>query len=267
MTRDHETIHWQLWEAEAFQQARNLAKPIFLSISAVWCHWCHVMDQESFTHPEVIRRINTDFIPVRVDSDKRPDINSRYNMGGWPTVAILNVEGKLIAGATYLPTPQLLTMLSSIAREPQKKTQVPSESKTQAPPPSLDLDESMVQTVAGFLERTFDRSFGGFGAPPKFPQPWAIELALHLHAKTGEGKWIEMATLTLENMRNGGIYDHIDGGFFRYATRGDWDNPHYEKLLELNARMLSLYLQAYQLTGEMTYRVTAQGVLDYFFSI
>ncbi len=263
--KDQEAIQWRSWDAKAFQEARDLDKPIFLSISATWCHWCHVMDEESFDHPEVIRRINTDFIPIRVDSDKRPDINSRYNMGGWPTVAILNSEGKVIAGGTYLPIGQLLTMLSSVKREPNEIRQVLTEPSPEVKKQTFDLSESLVQTVAGFLERAFDPHFGGFGDPPKFPQPWAIELAFHLGLSTGKKKWLEMATLTLDNMREGGIYDTVEGGFFRYATRGDWDNPHYEKLLETNARMLSLYLKAYHLTGQVTYRATALGVLDYLF--
>jgi len=263
--KDQEAIQWRSWDAKAFQEAGDLDKPIFLSISANWCHWCHVMDEESFAHPEVIRRINDDFIPVRVDSDKRPDINSRYNMGGWPTVAILNSEGKVMAGGTYLPIGQLLTMLSSVKREPIEIRQGFTEPSPEVKKQTSDLSESLVQTVAGFLERVFDPHFGGFGGPPKFPQPWAIELAFHLGMSTGYKKWLERATLTLDNMREGGIYDSIDGGFFRYATRGDWDNPHYEKLLETNARMLSLYLKAYQLTGRMAYRATAQGVLDYLF--
>ena len=260
---DHETIQWRSWDAEAFRQAEETGKPIFLSISASWCHWCHVMDEESFTHPEAIRRINADFIPIRVDSDKRPDINSRYNMGGWPTVAILNPEGEMIIGDTYLPLPQLLAMLSSARKESKENRQRSLKQKPEVSAQPQRINESLVQTVAGCLSRVFDPHFGGFGGPPKFPQPWAIELAFHLNRRTGDSNWLEMAALTLDNMREGAIYDPIDGGFFRYATRGDWDNPHFEKLLETNARMLSLYLKAYHLTGQATYRVTAQGVLDY----
>ncbi|MGH7273105.1 MAG: thioredoxin domain-containing protein, partial [Nitrospiria bacterium] len=263
---NQETIQWRPWETAAFELAKKEAKPIFLSISANWCHWCHVMDEEGFTHPEVIRRVNTDFIPVRVDSDKRPDINNRYNMGGWPTVAILNAEGDVVAGGTYMPTGQLLSMLSDVKREYPRRIQGLPEQGTAALTPFPPIDESIVQTVAGFLERAFDQSFGGFGGPPKFPQPWAIELLFHLQARTGEKKWLEMATLTLDHMREGGLYDPVDGGFFRYSASDDWDNPHYEKLLETNALMLYVYLKAYQLGGELTYRATAQGVLDYLFA-
>ncbi|HEX9757867.1 MAG TPA: DUF255 domain-containing protein [Nitrospiria bacterium] len=265
MIKNTESIHWKEWGEEAFQEAKETNKPVFLSISASWCHWCHVMDYESFSKPEVTRRITSDFIPIRIDSDKRPDINNRYNMGGWPTVAILNGRGKMIDGATYLPTPQLLHMLESNL-ERIKSSKPSSETPQQKPePPNQHPNEEMVQAVAKSLERAFDRTFGGFGGPPKFPQPWALEFALFLNSKPGNPIWKEIIQLTLENMR-GGIYDHVDGGFFRYATRGDWDKPHFEKLLDLNTRMLSLYLKAYQITGEATYRSTAQGILDYLFT-
>ena len=262
-----EQIQWRSWGPEAFDDARRMSKLIFLSISATWCHWCHVMDQDSFDHPEVIRRLNRDFVPIRVDSDKRPDINSRYNMGGWPTVAILDADGRLIVGETYLQTGQLLAMLSVIEKIPSARRADDSPKReTLEPDRTALLDESIVQDVAGQLSRVFDPEFGGFGGPPKFPQPWAIALAFHLHHRTGDPKWLKMATLTLDNMRESGLYDRGDGGFFRYAIRGDWDSPHFEKLLEVNARMLSLYLEAYRLTGQVPYRSTAQGGMDYLFT-
>jgi uncharacterized protein YyaL (SSP411 family) len=264
-------IHWRDWGAEAFDEARESSRPIFLSISAIWCHWCHVMDEESFDHPEVIRRLNHDFIPVRVDSDKRPDINARYNMGGWPTVVVLDAEGRVMIGETYLPTGRLLEMLSQIQKG--------GETVSARPASSLAVEESAarksqpadalpvaLETVTGFLSRAFDPEYGGFGGPPKFPQPWAIELLQHLHYRSGDPKQFEMVKLTLDQMRDSPLYDPIDGGFFRYATRGDWDRPHYEKLLEVNARMLTLYLRAYRLTGDASYRYTAYGILDYLYT-
>jgi len=229
------------------------------------------MDEESFDHPEVIRRLNHDFIPVRVDSDKRPDINGRYNMGGWPTVAVLDAEGRVMVGETYLPTGRLLEMLSQVRSGTEADSSrpvssaAPEKDSSQKTQPTDELPD-VLETVSGFLSRAFDSEYGGFGGPPKFPQPWAIELLLHLHHRTGDLKQFEMAKLTLDQMRDSALYDPVDGGFFRYATRGDWDRPHYEKLLEVNARMLMLYLRAYRLTGDASYRFTAYGILDYLYT-
>jgi len=225
------------------------------------------MDQDSLDHPEVIRRLNRDFVPIRVDSDQRPDINSRYNMGGWPTVAILDADGRLIVGETYLQTGQLLEMLSAVGKNPSAKPiETPSKAEGTASVPKPFPDTTIIDAVSAYLLGAFDPEFGGFGGPPKFPQTWALELVFHLHHRTGDTKWLKMAVLTLDNMRESGLYDRVDGGFFRYSIRGDWDNPHYEKLLELNARMLSLYLEAYRLTDQPLYRSTAQGVIDYLFT-
>jgi hypothetical protein len=224
------------------------------------------MDEESFAHPEVIRRLNGEFIPVRVDSDKRPDVNNRYNMGGWPTVVVLDPEGHPLDGGTYLPTGQLLTMLSSVRERLGQETESQKDPPPEPPRPSPSVDGSLVGTVSDFIEMAFDRTFGGFAGPPKFPQPWAIEFCLQQYLKQGDEKYVKMATLTLDQMRDGEIYDPVDGGFFRYATRGDWDKPHYEKLLETNTRLLSVYLDAHRLTGLATYRATAEGILEYLFS-
>jgi uncharacterized protein len=229
------------------------------------------MDGESFDHPEVIRRLNRDFIPVRVDSDKRPDVNSRYNMGGWPTVAVLDSEGRVIVGDTYLPTGRLLEMLSQVRKGLEEAPARPILSHPEedglrhGAPPNESLP-AVLEAITASLSRAFDPEYGGFGGPPKFPQPWAIEWLFHLHQRTKDPKWFEMAKRTLDNMRDSPLYDPIDGGFFRYSTRGDWDRPHYEKLLELNARMLMIYLRAYQQSGDASYRYTAYGILDYLYT-
>lgn len=262
--QERQTVPWQPWGAQAFERARREGKRVFLSISATWCHWCHVMDEESFAHPKVVRRLREEFVPVRVDSDRRPDINQRYNMGGWPTVAVLDGEGQVVVGATYLPTGQLLAMLSS-AKE---------RSAVSLPPPDIksaegevELNEAQVGAVAGALARVYDPHFGGFGGPPKFPQGAAVELALHLGLFRRDPRWLGMATHTLDCMREGEIYDVAEGGFFRYAVGNEWDNPHYEKLLEVNAQLLALYLRAFHLCDALTYRATAQGILGYLLAV
>jgi uncharacterized protein len=263
-------IHWRSWSTEVFEESRAQNRPIFLSISAVWCHWCHVMDEESFDHPEVIRRLNRDFIPVRVDSDRRPDINSRYNMGGWPTVAVLDGEGRVMVGDTYLPTGRLLELLAQIQKERESGSPRPSpfpvQERVSQAAQAADSLPTALETVTGSISRAYDPEHGGFGGPPKFPQPWAIDLLMHRHYRTGDLKCLEMAKVTLDNMRDSALYDSVDGGFFRYATRGDWDRPHYEKLLEVNARMLMLYLRAHRLTGDASYRYTVYGILDYLYT-
>jgi uncharacterized protein YyaL (SSP411 family) len=259
-----EAVRWHPWGGAAFAQARAEGKRVLLSISARWCHWCHVMDAECFAHPEVIRRLNAGFVPVRVDSDERPDVNSRYNMGGWPTVAVLDGEGRVIAGETYLPLGPFLAWLDSAAR-----VQAPLPHRTATPREDRStpvLDHALVTTVATWLERTYDRAFGGFGRAPKFPQPWAVELLLRLHGRTGEALWLSMATRTLDAMREGELCDLIDGGFFRYAAGDDWSAPHTEKLLEVNAQLLSLYLRAYRMTRAAAYRTTAQEIVTYLLS-
>jgi uncharacterized protein YyaL (SSP411 family) len=259
-----DAVRWRPWSDEAFSQARAEGKRVLLSLSASWCHWCHVMDEESFGHPEVIRRLNNRFIPVRVDSDQRPDINSRYNMGGWPTVAVLDAEGEVIAGETYLPPGPFLAWLDSTARadspKPHRTRTAPSAVASSA------LDHGVVMSVAGWLEKAYDHTFGGFGRAPKFPQPWAVELLLRLHVRTGEALWRSMAIRTLDAMREGELCDLIDGGFFRYAASDDWSAPHTEKLLEVNAQLLSLYLLAGRMTESPSYRATAQAIADYLFS-
>ncbi len=274
-------VHWEPWGDDAFARARAEGKRVLLSISASWCHWCHVMDEESFTHPEVIRQLNAQFVPVRVDSDQRPDINNRYNMGGWPTVAVLDPDGNVITGETYLPLGPFMTWLASAGRVAPPSTRrapaaasppldqqgnQPGDQSVNQPVDWPVLDAALVATVSDWLERTHDRTFGGFGSVPKFPQPWAVELLLLLHARTGEAAWLSMATRTLDAMREGELCDLIDGGFFRYATSDDWSAPHTEKLLDVNAQLLSIYLRAYRVTASLSYRSTAQGIVDYFFS-
>lgn len=271
-----QTVNWREWGEEAFREAQRHDKPILLAIGASWCHWCHVMDEESFTHPEVIRVLHQQFIPIRVDSDKRPDINARYNMGGWPTVAILSPQGELITGGTYSPLNQFLASLKGFAqcyreeRGAVEETIARIAEKRKAlfhlSPGAREADAAVVDEVGRFLVEAYDSDYGGFGGPPKFPMPDAITLALLLHARTKEETWLTMVSTTLDSMLSGEIHDVAEGGFFRYATSSDWNAPHYEKLLEANAFLAKNYLQAYLWTGEHRYEGAARGIFEYVLS-
>jgi uncharacterized protein YyaL (SSP411 family) len=267
-------IAWWDWEEETFRLAKELDVPILLSISAVWCHWCHVMDETSYANPEAAALINADFIPIRVDTDQRPDINSRYNMGGWPTTAFLTPEGEVLAGATYVPPEEFKKLLSQVSdyyrnnkdavqaklSEIEAMRRAAKEARARA---VGELSISIVEEVAEAVADGFDPLHGGFGEAPKFPQVEALELALAEYRRTKDERLLEVVTKTLSAMAQGGIYDQEMGGFFRYSTTRDWSVPHFEKMLEDNARLLSLYLHAFQVTGEELYRETARGVVGY----
>ena len=277
-------VPWQEWGEEAFLQARSLDVPILLSISAVWCHWCHVMDQTTFADPEVAALIEAHFVPVRVDNDRRPDINARYNMGGWPTVAFLTPEGEILSGGTYMPPDafkEALQQISAYYRD--NKDQVRSRT-VQLRAQRQKVWEMTLQSVGeltpaiserayALVAAAYDPQHGGFGTAPKFPQVDAIELALsrgycaptrgRVQPAPGQANAPEVATRTLLAMAQGGMVDHEAGGFFRYSTTRDWSVPHFEKMLEDNARLLSAYLHAYQVTGEPLFRQTAEGIISY----
>src|SRR5579875_2547188 len=241
--RAHE-IAWRPWEAATFAQAQAEDKPILLAISAVWCHWCHVMDETSYSDPEVIETINERFIPIRVDNDRRPDVNARYNMGGWPTTAILTPEGDPITGGTYIPPSQLKRTLDQVAElYKTHKAEIAErikqlEPKAAPPPGSVgDLHPNMVARVVEEIADGFDPEYGGFGYEPKFPQTDALELLLLEYRRSRalgspDERLYNMLAKTALGMARGGMYDHVEGGFFRYSTTRDWSVPHFEKMAE-----------------------------------
>jgi uncharacterized protein len=259
-------IGWQEWGAEAFATARTEDKPILLGISAIWCHWCHVMDETTYSDQGVIDLINRDYIPIRVDNDLRPDVNNRYNMGGWPTTAFLTPEGDILTGATYLPPDQMLGALQRVAgfyrtRKPEILAQVLESRKkasTMLAASAGSLDPRLVDAVLAAVENAYDRTYGGFGGSPKFPQTEAIALLIEQAARRAEPQLLEMARFTLSQMAGGGTYDHVEGGFFRYSTTQDWSVPHFEKMLEDHAGLVS----ALALAGEGEILDSATGYLD-----
>ncbi|HVD48336.1 MAG TPA: DUF255 domain-containing protein [Candidatus Limnocylindria bacterium] len=239
-------IKWRQWSEGAFDEARRLNRPILLSISAVWCHWCHVMDETTYSHAGVIDLINREYVPIRVDNDVRPDINQRYNMGGWPSTAFLTSSGDILTGATYMPPDQMADALTRVAgyyhtHQPEIASSVLESRKragSGAARSAGDLDETMVDTILEAVTNAYDDEYGGFGSAPKFPQTEALLLLLEQAQVRSDPALRQMAVHTLESMAGGGTYDHVEGGFFRYSTTQDWSVPHFEKMLEDHAGLV-----------------------------
>src|ERR1700730_17617193 len=240
-------IKWRGWSEGAFEDARKQDRPILLSISAVWCHWCHVMDETTYSHPGVIDLINREYVPIRVDNDLTPDINQRYNMGGWPTTAFLTSSGEILTGATYLPADQMADALSKIAtyyrtHRPEIASRVLEGKKRSGSVVARaagSLDDGIVDEVLDAVKNSYDAEYGGFGSAPKFPQTDANLLLLEQAQLRSDPELRSMAVHTLEQMAGGGTYDHVEGGFFRYSTTQDWSVPHFEKMLEDHAGLVA----------------------------
>ena len=244
-------IAWQPWDAQTFARAQREDKPILLSISAVWCHWCHVMDETTYSDEAVIETINSRYVPVRVDNDERPDVNARYNMGGWPTTAFLTPDGTLLTGATYLPPQDMQRALGQIAvfyeeRKgdiAEKEREVRSAQRTYDVAQPQALSQEPVDDFALSLRATYDEEFGGFGDAPKFPQPELYEFLLAYWRLTGNAWFYEIVAHSMRAMAHGGMYDAVEGGFFRYSTTRDWSIPHFEKMADDHAGLLRVIAQ------------------------
>ena len=247
-------IAWRPWGEKAFQEAQVADKPVLLAISAVWCHWCHVMDETSYSDPDVINIINERYVPVRVDNDERPDVNRRYNMGGWPTTAFLTPDGEIVHGGTYVPPDAMRSYLSQVAdlwgtqrADLARRVAELREKENEArAPKSGDLTSDIVDQVGALIRGQYDPEYGGFGREPKFPQTKLLRFVLDEHRRFGYPELATMLHRTLSAMAGGGMYDHVAGGFFRYATTRQWDIPHYEKMLEDNAELLFVYAEAHR---------------------
>ncbi len=281
-------IHWRSWSEEAFQEAVQQDKPIFLVISSSWCQWCHIMDETTLSEASVIAIVNNDYVPIRIDSDLRPDINMRYNQNGWPSVVLLSSEGEILWGGVYVPPTQMLYYLGHIRRYYSEHRQEIAEqmqvlqdqrftrSLTQVlpnPGPRILLQEERTALIdlpmqAGLVLRDlYDTDYGGFTIHPhlKFPHPEALELMLQLsqYRQPDTAEFVAMVSYSLEQMRDGGLWDKEDGGFFRYSATNDWSIPHTEKMLEENAAMLRLILLAAQATHDDQWYDLARRLLLY----
>jgi len=280
-------VQWREWGDAAFDQARREDKPILLDIGAVWCHWCHVMDRESYESEDVARIINEHFIAVKVDRDERPDIDARYQIavsaltgqGGWPLTAFLTPEGKPFYGGTYFPPddrfgrPGMKRALESIAHNYRIHRQdiLISAEKISAALAQVEgvlsdgarAGADVLEAIISGIGRMFDPQHGGFGSAPKFPHPAALDLLLDAYLETRQTWILNVVNTTLEKMGRGGVYDQIGGGFHRYSVDERWRVPHFEKMSYDNAGLLVNYLHAFQATGERLFREIALGILAF----
>jgi len=281
-------VSWIEWGPEAFDVARRLDRPIYLDIGAVWCHWCHVMDAESYENPAIARLINANFVPVKVDRDARPDIDARYQravqaisgQGGWPLTAFLTPAGKVFFGGTYFPAdtvggrvgltellPRVVQVYAAQREEVWSEAQrlhdqiAAVDARLTAPGA---VTANLAASVAQGLRDDFDEENGGWGGgTTKFPNASAVDLALLRYADTGDDTWLTMATTTLDGMATGGVRDHIFGGLFRYSTDPGWRVPHFEKMSYVNAGALGNLARAYQATGKDLYMRAGLEIVDY----
>ncbi|CAN5601408.1 thioredoxin domain-containing protein [soil metagenome] len=282
----HNPVDWYPWGEEAQARAREEDRPIFLSIGYAACHWCHVMERESFEDEATARLLNEGFVSIKVDREERPDLDAIYmdavqqmtGHGGWPMSVFLTPDGRPFYGGTYFPDQprhgmpsfgQVLDGVVTAWRERRAEIEQAGSGLVEAlkrqallaggeQPRGWMLDSALVG-----LERDFDAHNGGWGRAPKFPQPMAIEFLLAEHLRTADARPLAMARRSLDAMAAGGIYDHLAGGFARYATDAGWLVPHFEKMLYDNAQLVRAYVHAWQLTGEPRYREVAEQTLAF----
>ncbi len=283
----HNPVEWYPWGEDALERSRSEDKPILLSIGYSACHWCHVMERESFENESIAGLMNENFINIKVDREERPDLDAIYmeavqmltGSGGWPMTVFLTPEGKPFYGGTYFPPvdrqnmPGFPRLLLGIAEayntnkgEIQRVTQQLTEQMgrgSQVPRGTAILTVDVLHRAYSTLATNFDYQNGGFGMAPKFPQPMTPEFLLRYHDHGYNPRALELVELTLEKMAYGGIYDQVGGGFHRYSTDAYWLVPHFEKMLYDNALLARLYLHAFQITGKLLYRRITEETLDY----
>jgi uncharacterized protein YyaL (SSP411 family) len=285
-------VDWYPWGDEALERAKELDRPIFLSVGYSSCHWCHVMERESFEDEGIAKLMNENFINIKVDREERPDIDALYmnavqmlsGQGGWPMSVFLTPDLRPFWGGTYFPpkghynsggevvrpgfSDILISLSKAYSESPEKienaASQVVEGLCRPETPPGGDLASEEVLKLAGEdATRRFDPAYGGFGPPPKFPRSTEISMLLRVYARGEDPEVLQMCERTLEAMAHGGMYDQVGGGFHRYSTDAKWLVPHFEKMLYDNALLVRTYLEAFQLTGRGLYRRIASEILDY----
>ena len=274
-------IHWYAWGEEALQASQDQNKPIFLSIGYSTCHWCHVLEKESFEDEEVAALLNENFICIKVDREEHPDVDQFYinvveamtGKGGWPLTVIMTPEKTPVFGGTYFPKAQLIQIIDALGSawkdQPEKIKLVSStvrkfiEAGDRISTQTVTLDETMMKDFYKKFVISYDEVNGGFGLAPKFPPTMKLRLLLRIAQRTGDKHAIKMMASTLKHMARGGIYDHLAGGFHRYSTDDIWLVPHFEKMLYDQAALTMVYLEGYQVTENKVFESVVRGVLDY----
>jgi uncharacterized protein YyaL (SSP411 family) len=282
-------VDWYAWGPEAFEKARAENKPIFLSIGYSTCHWCHVMERESFENDKIAELLNRDYVSIKVDREERPDVDRIYmtfvqattGSGGWPMSVWLTPELKPFFGGTYFPPDNrwgqpgfaaVLTQVASAWRSDREKIeesardvveQLQKSSAVEARAGGGRVDPAVEDSGFSVFRRTFDSRLGGFGSAPKFPRPSVHNFLLRYATRTGNQEALEMVLLTLREMAKGGMNDQLGGGFHRYSVDERWFVPHFEKMLYDQAQLVTSYLEAFQITGDLQYADTARRTLDY----
>ena len=281
----HQPIQWHEWGEEAFAAAQRENKPILLDIGAVWCHWCHVMDRESYENAEVAAIVNREFIPVKVDRDERPDVDSRYQLaisaisgtGGWPLTVFLTPDGRPFYGGTYFPPvdqfgrPSFKKILLAIADAYRERRDEVLKSADEAmgvlanaenfAGRQTEFSPSLVGIMVQSALPIFDEKNGGFGGAPKFPHPAALDLLTDWYARTREERVATVVTTTLTKMARGGVYDQLAGGFHRYSVDEHWTVPHFEKMSYDNSELLNNYVHDYHVFGYEFYAHVARDII------
>jgi uncharacterized protein YyaL (SSP411 family) len=280
-------VDWWPWGPDALARAKLLDKPIFLSIGYAACHWCHVMERESFEDEATAKELNDRFIPIKVDREERPDLDQIYmgavqamtGAGGWPMSVFLTPDGRPFYGGTYFPDeprhgmPSFRQVLEGVDRAWREQRAELEQASTRLvgalveqqrlPSDGTEPSQQLLEGATSTIEAGFDAQNGGWGRAPKFPQPMTIEFLLRRHVATGDQRPLAMARRSLDAMAAGGIHDQLGGGFHRYATDAIWLVPHFEQMLYDNAQLARVYLHAFELTGDERYRDVATGTLDY----
>ncbi|KGK98695.1 thioredoxin [Methanococcoides methylutens] len=281
-------VDWYPWGAEAFKKAKDENKPIFLSIGYSTCHWCHVMERESFEHQDLANIMNSNFVAIKVDREERPDIDAVYmevcqamnGNGGWPLTIIMTPKKVPFVAATYMPKESVLGRIGLMELLPQineiwtkehhkidEQTSMIrshfSERTTKKPMAKGTIDDNVLDLAFKHLEDTFDEDNGGFGNAPKFPSPHNLMYLLRYWNRSGDKRALEIVERTLSAMKSGGIYDQIGFGFHRYSTDSTWLVPHFEKMLYDQGMLAIAYSEAYQATGKPEFAETVREIFDY----